>query len=211
MSAPQPTNQNFTEAETKAFAAKKSALYKGSIAVCVVYGVVALCMILLATLTQSGKELLSTQLRTFVVTLIVGIMIVIIIISIMIYTAAPTKIETVLYDRDVCPDYWKLEKTNLDIFKNPEAKIKGGNVCVRDTNILSAPTGSYPLSENAPAVVKDVHAYASEMGLQTTDLCNRIYPTALGLADETKYASMPNTMRCDLAEKCGFAWSSVCS
>lgn len=215
MSEPQQGNQNFTEAENKAFAAKRASMFKGSIAVCVVYGVVALALVLVATLSNSGKAMLTTQFNVFVITLVIGILIVIAIMGFMVAGAKPTKINTSVYDRDMCPDYWKLQKTEPNVLSEMDvnSRFVAGNVCVRDTSVLPGGNASLAYSNTADSTLAGhVNTYAQNFKAKSSGVldCTRLYPTALSLADEKNYPDQQNKMRCEIAQKCGFAWTSVC-
>lgn len=208
-------DQNFTEAENKAFQAKKKSMYKGTMAVCIVYGVLALGLGLIAMLSQSGKMMLTTQFNVFVITLVVGILLIIGLMAFTIAVAKPTKMETSVYERDACPDYWKLQPTEqakLDAM-DTNSRFVGQNVCIRDTNVL--PSGSAELSYSNPNdsdLATKVNEYADKMkvnGAGSLD-CNRLYPSALSIMDEKYYPTQQNKMRCEIADKCGFAWSTVC-
>ncbi len=207
----------FTEAETKVFMQKKAAMYKGSIAICVVYGVLALGLVLFALFSPTGNQLLTVQFKMLTTTLVIGILVIIAIIVMMIVATKPSKINAAIYDKNMCPDYWRLQKTEEDKYKAlaPGAQPAGGNVCVRDMTFL--PEGSPAVIAANPAsktpLEDQIYKYAQDMNLVGTDGkldCNRLYPTALGFMDEKLYPDEQNKMRCEIANKCGFAWSSVC-
>lgn len=224
MSEQADQDQKFTEAETKVFTQKKSAMYKGSIAICVVYGVIALGLVLFALLSPTGNQMLTVQFKMFIITLVIGILVIISIIVLMIATAKPAKINTAIYDKGMCPDYWKLEKTDENTLKrmSAEAKVVGGNVCVRDNTILPdvIPSNQKEYSNTDKALEGYVKKYGTDFGvIGVTEIdkvtfgklnCNRLYPTALGFMDEKLYPDNQNKIRCEIAEQCGFAWSSVC-
>ncbi len=215
MSEPQQGNQNLTEAENKAFNAKRSSLFKGSIAVSVVYGVVALALILVVVLSENGKTMLTTQFKPFVITLIIGILVVIAIMAFTVATVKPTKIDTSVYDNGMCPDYWKLQKTDLTTLNalDTNARFVAANVCVRDTRVMPAGASDMTYTNTADAKLAEyVNTYAKDFKVKESGKldCNRLYPTALSLADEKNYPNQQNKMRCEIANKCGFAWTSVC-
>lgn len=222
------SDATLTDKDIKVFEAKKAQYFKGSIAVAVVYGVAALLLILLAALTESGRILLTTNLKPFVITLIIGIIIVIVVMVIQLYALAPKRIETNQFDAQTCPDYWRLEQTpaaELDLI-DEEKRMNAFTRCVRDTrtrrgittgtvtplyHVPDAPAITYPIDDTT--LNKTANEYLDQMNLSTDGQmnCDKLYPTALGIMDEVAFPDKKNTLRCDIAERCGFAWSSVCS
>lgn len=210
------SNPNLTDKDIKIFEAKKANYFKGSIAVAVVYGVVALSLILLAALSDAGRTMIMNNLRPFVITLAIGIIIVVTVIVLQLNSLEPTVLKTVEYDGQMCPDYWTLQETPLDVLNgmSEEARMYAKTRCVRDTKVMA---NVNPVTYPEPADTNDVlntsaRAYLSGTNMSTVGAmnCNTLYPVALGLTDEKAYPSAPNTLRCDIANKCGFAWSSVC-
>lgn len=102
---------NMTDDDLKAFKVRKGRLFKGSIAVCCVYGFIALVLLLVAMFTERGREVLAGDLMTFVVTLVAGMIFIILILVIMIATFKPVHMTKDIYDPDLCPDYWKVQAT----------------------------------------------------------------------------------------------------
>lgn len=98
---------DFSDAELVTYQAKKSSWFKGTIAVCVVYGVFAVALLAIAFFDARGRQFLSEDFLPFTLTFVAGMIVVIILLVIQITTFKPQKLENVLYDRDMCPDYWK--------------------------------------------------------------------------------------------------------
>lgn len=210
------SDPTLTEKDIKVFEAKKASYFKGSIAVAVVYGVVALSLIVLAALTDAGRMMIFNNLRPLVITLAIGIIIVIIIMVLQLNDLKPVKLRTVDYDGQACPEFWTLQETPLDVLNGmtEEARIYAKTRCVRDTTVTS--NRSDLVNYNDASIDQKVRDAASKY-LTDTNLntggqmdCNTIYPVALGLTDEKAFADAPNTLRCNIASKCGFAWSAVC-
>lgn len=89
--------------------------FMGTIAVCVVYGIIALLLILYINLTEQGKVLYN-DLKPFALTFIFGTLFIIIMITILVLHWEPeqakkTTVDDVLNNPLTCPDYYKLEKT----------------------------------------------------------------------------------------------------
>lgn len=118
---------NMTDADAKKFINKRAGWFKGSIVVCVVYGVFALVLLLLAIFSEKGKLLLSGYLMPFTVTLIGGMLFIILLLIIQITTFKPAITDTNIYDGDICPDYWTLEKLSdnqINQLKNVDQRNK---------------------------------------------------------------------------------------
>tara|TARA_B000000477_G_C6080580_1_gene222991 strand:+ start:262 stop:1218 length:957 start_codon:yes stop_codon:yes gene_type:complete len=95
--------------------------FMGTIAICVLYAIIAFIMILYINLTEQGKALYS-DLKPFAVTFIFGTIIIIVAITIMVFNWQPEQAKKknsddfILTNKLDCPDYYKLQKT-------PEADI----------------------------------------------------------------------------------------
>ena len=105
---------DFSDAELVAYQAKKSTWFKGTIAVCVVYGVFAVALLAIAFMDARGRQLLSEDFLPFTITFVAGMIVVIILLVIQITTFKPQKLENLMYDRDMCPDYWKAVPATKD-------------------------------------------------------------------------------------------------
>lgn len=203
-----------TEKDIEVFEARKKQYFKGSIAVAVVYGVLALFLVAIAVFTQQGRNLLTGDLKPFVITLVVGIFIVIIIMMIQLINAKPQHIESVSYDAHICPDYWNLKETsetNLNMML-PEKRFLASTYCERDTTKVPV-TGLTDVSVGTISTdqkVKDTVAlHLKDIGANNVS-CSTLYPAAMGQRDEEAFPVDKNAMRCAVAKRCGFAWSSVC-
>lgn len=135
----------FTEEEMAAYTAQRYKLYSGTIAVCVIYAVIAFILILLAYFTVWGREFLLNTILPFIVTFIIGTIIIIIILAKLVSDYKPTKIDNRLgYDNDICPDYWKLVVSDPTEYKDENGVYLSSNVnpnlfkykCVMDPNVI---------------------------------------------------------------------------
>jgi hypothetical protein len=117
--------------------------FMGTIAICVLYSIIAFIMILYINLTEQGKALYS-DLKPFAVTFIFGTIIIIVTITIMVFNWQPEQAKKknsddfILTNKLDCPDYYKLEETpqaditNLLIFS---CNIKQHKIDSGDTNL----------------------------------------------------------------------------
>lgn len=90
--------------------------FMGTIAICVVYAIIALAMILYINLTEQGKALYS-DLKPFALTFIFGTLFIIMVVTLMVVywepeQATKKEISDVLRNPLSCPDYYTLEDTN---------------------------------------------------------------------------------------------------
>jgi len=92
--------------------------FMGTIAVCVIYAIVALAMILYINLTEQGKSLY-TDLKPFALTFIFGTLFIIMAVTLMVVywepeQATKKEINDVLNNPLSCPDYYTLDHTGAD-------------------------------------------------------------------------------------------------
>lgn len=136
------------EDEKNLYMAERLKIFKLTIFICVVYAVIAAIMLLLAYITEWGKKYLYGEMLPFIITYVIGTIIIIIFLSNEVYNYKPVRTNNSLaYDVDMCPDYWKLE--NVDLKSAPMKDVNGEfylptNVnqgafkykCVMDPNIF---------------------------------------------------------------------------
>lgn len=102
--------EKLTEEELAEFKTKRYNMFKLTISVCVIYGVVALVLLLIGIFTKWGQQVLFNDVLAFMITFIIGTIIIVIYLANEIYNFKPAMQESSLgYDSDICPDYWKLE------------------------------------------------------------------------------------------------------
>lgn len=155
-----------TEDEEKYIRNLKYNAFMGTIAVCVIYGIIAILMILYINLTESGKTLYS-DLKPFALTFIFGTLLIIIVTTTMVLywepeQAAKLKINDVLQNPYSCPDYYLLEQSGgseSNVVSNMSAYLTSNTVltdevdflnyksnelyeykCINDTNIIETAT-----------------------------------------------------------------------
>ena len=104
--------------------------FMGTIAICVVYAIIALAMILYINLTEQGKALYS-DLKPFALTFIFGTLFIIMVVTLMVVywepeQATKKEISDVLRNPLSCPDYYTLE----DVGSNGTATEVGQDTLV---------------------------------------------------------------------------------
>lgn len=103
-----------TDAELAAYKMKRAQLFKGTIAVCVVYGVIALSILLFMWFSATGRAALVIDFSPFMVTFVVGMVVVIATLATAVASFKPQVHRSALYDTPTCPDYWTIRKTPAD-------------------------------------------------------------------------------------------------
>jgi hypothetical protein len=103
-----------SQKELEQFDKDKRDAYKGTFIVCLVYGLIALGMILAILLTDWGREYIYGKMLPAVATFVFGALFIIIYLAFMVYDLKPRRIvnKTEMDSDIVCPDYWKLELVN---------------------------------------------------------------------------------------------------
>ena len=133
-----------TEDEEKYIRNLKYNAFMGTIAVCVIYGIIAILMILYINLTESGKTLYS-DLKPFALTFIFGTLLIIIVTTTMVLywepeQAAKLKINDVLQNPYSCPDYYVLEQSgdsDSNVVSNMSSKLTDNTVLTDKVDFLN--------------------------------------------------------------------------
>ena len=208
------TDGQEADAGTKAFEDKKARLFKGTIAVSIVYGVIALGILIGMFFVPRVRDLLGESFYPFSITFVVGAILIItfLILQIVMYAPVPKKDD--LASLMLCPDYWELQETPADVVKKfpesdrpfvkyacvPQAQVYGDS---RDAAVETTPDGSKVI----PILNKFNEGKDNSMQMD----CNRIYPAYLAMKDKNDFPKKPNTLRCDLSARCShMPWSNVC-
>lgn len=101
-----------TQKELDLYMKEKIDIYKGTFIVCLVYGIVAVLLLVVGFMTKTGKEYIFDKMLPATTTFVFGALFIIIYLSITIYGIKPRQIVNKV-DKDAsvnCPDYWKLKK-----------------------------------------------------------------------------------------------------
>jgi hypothetical protein len=134
-----------TEDEKKIYLSERTSKFYLTILICAIYGTISLVMLLLTMFTSWGQRYLYDEMLAFVVTFIIGTIIIIIYLANEIHNFKPVQANNSLkYDAEMCPDYWKLVYEKDVNKKDTEGKLffKGVNEfqlkykCEMDDTIL---------------------------------------------------------------------------
>ena len=216
-------NPKLTTADIQSYNINRGNYFAGTIAVCVIYGVFSLILLLITVFSPSGSELVTDIFRTFTVTFIIGMIIAVILLTISVVTYTPSVLSTNPYDAQVCPDYWQLEQsstTDMDgasLLNKSLMKYK----CVNTNNLGNDTTDKVPesplLGTNAdPAEVRALYTYKDTKQTYSAASskldCKKVFPLLLNSVNSANndINSVPNALACKYAEQCGVSWSAMC-
>jgi hypothetical protein len=204
--------ETVSEKEAKLIKEKKASLFKGTIAVAVIYGVLALGLLIVASLNNSIKASLSTSLMPFLMTMILGIIVVITILLVLLFSYQPKVTKDPVFQPYDCPDYWTANKFTKQQQADPKKRVQ----CVPPppNRGLPVPAANSSTLVNSRPAEKLLSDNMTSLGYNAgnTIPCNRLYPLLFADADKRNNPSdvNANAVRCAYAKKCGISWSAVC-
>ena len=103
--------EDLTEYDKTIYNEKRERVFYGTIAICVLYGSLALLLFLASYLSEKVKFMLLNNFLPFTIVFIIGTIIIISYLIHQVVNFKPFKIDrNSLYDSLSCPDYWTLEK-----------------------------------------------------------------------------------------------------
>ena len=221
-----------TEKEEAEFRVQKARLFKATIAVNVVYGVIALGILLAIFFSEGARDLFVSRLAPFTITFLVGMLLVIIWLIIVVRTFKPSKNATLKYDPYSCPDYFELERTPEDVLKKFDESIRADMTyrCKPRDGVFGNSLGTeaaplIPTTGSAWATSGDttkpnlfdnvVNPVNTTTGIAQSDKmsCMTIYPGLLNRKDIMDNKEQPNKYRCQYIATAGckdLNWTSVC-
>lgn len=147
---------SFSDDELRAFTVEKTNLFRGTMAVSIIYGVFALLLLLIALFYAPGRQLLGGDLFPFVVTFVAGVFVTVAILIAKIVLFKPKNFEATTYSKDLCPDYWTLKPSSPTDYKDADQNQFASMLkykCVPNTAVLAynqkvLPNGSYSVVNN---------------------------------------------------------------
>lgn len=100
--------------DMKIYSEKRERIFWGTIAICILYGLIALLIFLGSYFSQSFKEIILNRFLPFTSVFIIGTILITFYLTYQVTTFKPVKInKTNEYDVLSCPDFWHLEKVPL--------------------------------------------------------------------------------------------------
>lgn len=93
---------------------KKTKIFWGTIAICLIYTLIAFIMFMGSYMSNKFKFILLNRYFTFTIVFIIGTVIIVSYLYYQVYNFKAIKINRAnVYDTLSCPDYWKLERVNI--------------------------------------------------------------------------------------------------
>lgn len=205
----------------------RASLFKGTIAVIVIYGVFVLLMTVAGFISENFRKMVFEGGFAFTVTLLSGIILVVILLLVQVLTASAADNLPREIDNLICPDYWELKRLSdeeLELINNPKARELGKFYCEKpddnqapDVIVNSTPTKEL---EELKSVATQYNTITSVNGNRFTNkfTCSRLYPDYMAYVDKTIFPSEPNKVRCEYIKHCAnlssnpriISWPGVC-
>ena len=215
-------NPGLSVSDIQTYNINKSNYFAGTIAVCVIYGVFSLALLLLTVFSPLGSQLLTDTFRTFTITFIIGMIISIILLTIMVVSYKPKKLSVNPYDAQMCPDYWSLKETDTtqDYYKN--ASVTNQSLmeygCVNNKTLGRNPSRPSKSDISSKPDTKALYDNYNDSFYTTTDAktktlnCTNVFPLLLNSINVTdpELNNIPNALACKYAEQCGVSWTAMC-
>jgi len=135
--------EKLTEYDLAVFKIKQEKVFWGTIAICVVYAIVALILFLASYLSEKVRYILLNRFLPFTIVYIVGTIIIVSYLTYQVYYFKPIRIDkNNNFDQLSCPDYWKLERvdindTNKSLFDNYTNTNLFSYRCVMDDKLFN--------------------------------------------------------------------------
>lgn len=130
----------YTDMELNIYESEKNKMFKGTIAICIIYAIIAIIMLSSGYFTEIGKNYIFSTLLPFTIVFIIGTISVILYFTYKIYNYKPKRaVENNLKIDDLtCPDYWKLEEVpdTSKTAQNGENESAFTYKCVMDLSIF---------------------------------------------------------------------------
>ena len=211
---------NKQEPLSKADYVRKRNLFKGTIAVCVLYATIALALLAIIKYTETGKAFVNESNFPFAVTFAFGMIIVIIILVIKIVKFKPTKVKIQQYDDMLCPDFWQLKETDKETLRNMDPEIRASMMyeCVKGDgapdkpNVIINNVSKNAYEKQLAGAFKTMYTDTAvkDQPDKVSMKCNRLFPQYMSMLDNKNNPDAPNDMRCAYSQKCSLPWSAIC-
>lgn len=108
-------NDELSDYDIAIYNIKRRNVFLGTIAICIIYAIIALILFLGGYFSEKVRFILLNRFLPFTVIYIIGTIVIVLYLAYQVYYFKPIKIDTTNdYDPISCPDYWKLEKVDLN-------------------------------------------------------------------------------------------------
>lgn len=191
----------------------RTRMFKGTIAISVIYGAIALFFVILMFTTQKTKEILGVDLFAFSVTFIAGVLVIVGMLVIQILTFKKDAPRTG-FDIYQCPDYWELVQTDPAVLKKFPSELQPyfQYACKPSPKIYDV-NGGVVTTPADGSQLKTAYDEANASQPEAADhmSCKLVYPGYMAYKDGKLNPNQPNKLRCDYTTHCKAPWSSVCN
>lgn len=208
---------SMTPEQREAYQTKRSRYFKGTIAVCVIYGTLALGLFIIALVSERGRAILAEDLLPFTMTFIGGMLFVIIVLTLQVINFAPPAYDSSDPADMLCPDYWQIAptpKSMVDAAPVAADRYKMAYMCMNKNKAQgSRPAQVIPDDQDGSRVNGKLQAIARTMYPTAADKtlnCNYVYPQLMSVADKKEFPQTGNRLRCRYSEICKAPWSAAC-
>lgn len=206
---------------------QKRRLFKGTIAVSIIYASISFALLMIIWLNERGRGYIGESNFPFAFTFTAGMLVVIAILAYKVKTFEIKEPKGDKYDVMSCPDFWTLRETPASELSrwDPETGSLMKYSCVRDSTLggstdVVIPVRSPNVYERKLADMSQV-MYGSKSDIYTSGstildptqkkmLCTSLYPQYMSVTDMKENPDAQNALRCAYAQKCNLSWSSVC-
>jgi len=141
MSTADSTTPKLSPYDWKVYNIKKEQMFKGTIAVCIIYGTIAAVLMICCYLFTEVRDILFVQFLPFTLVYIIGTIIIIIALIIYILTFKASKVNIYPeYPEVSCPDYWDMEildESSSNLFDKTLNKDLFRYRCVLNSNLFN--------------------------------------------------------------------------
>jgi len=208
-----PATREPTAEEKRQSDMKRTGLFKGTIAVIIIYGTILLLMSLIGIFSVGARQTIFSDGFVFSVTFMAGIILVIIMLLIQVFNYKEVKKEIIAGENLVCPEYWELKKTPKDVIDaitDKQAKGMSNYHCQAPVNSGKTPNIVSSTDEGkALNSVASVYNTTTIRNLGATVTCDRLYPEYMAFMDKKTFPDEPTKLRKEYLKSCKDASPSV--
>ena len=134
--------------ELELFKLEKLNMYKGTWMVCFVYGITAIILLSVIFFTEWGRTYIYDKFFPAVITYVLGAIVIIIYLIVSIFSIVPRKLRKSVETLPVCPDYWKLQRTEDGMKTNMKENITKYKNGYTDKTASEDPLSKYNKGKN---------------------------------------------------------------
>ncbi len=148
--------ETLSEYDLTIFKIRQHKIFWGTIAICIVFAVIALILFLASYLSENVRYILLNRFLPFTVVYIIGTILIVSFLAYQVYYFKPIKIDrNNNFDQLSCPDYWKLERVPLELNDPKQRSLFDSNVnpnlftykCVMDKDIFNKGAIAVPIND----------------------------------------------------------------